>query len=104
MACGPWPILALYSHCFPSGFLSRLTPVLVNGMKYSEIDIILLKVSLCVIIFVFVAWLDTQLTMTLGNLSPKTSVSKCIEDLLVSYFEPFIIFHVDSTLYLFMNK
>lgn len=25
---------------------SRLIPVLVNGMKYSEIDIILLKVSL----------------------------------------------------------
>lgn len=30
--------------CF-SMFCDRLTPVLVNGMKYSEIDIILLKVS-----------------------------------------------------------
>lgn len=38
----------------PPASLRRLTPVLVNGMKYSEIDIILLKVSLCVIIFVLV--------------------------------------------------
>lgn len=37
---------------FSSGFCSRLTPVLVNGMKYSEIDIILLKVSLYSLIFV----------------------------------------------------
>lgn len=43
-------------------FLFRLIPILVNGMKYSEIDIILLKVSilwtnlasLLVLLFTFV--------------------------------------------------
>ena len=30
--------------CFMNSFLYRLIPVLVNGMKYSDIDIILLKV------------------------------------------------------------
>lgn len=53
IACGVPTILALSSHSFYSGFISRLTPVLVNGMKYSEIDIILLKVSLFSVIFVF---------------------------------------------------
>lgn len=40
------PYLPFVLIIFPSVSASRLTPVLVNGMKYSEIDIILLKVSL----------------------------------------------------------
>uniref|UniRef100_A0A8D3BSF6 Transportin 1 n=1 Tax=Scophthalmus maximus TaxID=52904 RepID=A0A8D3BSF6_SCOMX len=44
-ACEFWLTLAEQPVCKEvlSGHLSQLTPVLVNGMKYSEIDIILLK-------------------------------------------------------------
>lgn len=47
-ACEFWLSLAEQSICKSalSGHLTRVIPVLVRGMKYSEIDIILLKVQL----------------------------------------------------------
>lgn len=49
-ACEFWLSLAEQPICREvlGPHLNRLIPVLVRGMKYSEIDIILLKVSQCV--------------------------------------------------------
>lgn len=46
-ACEFWLSLAEQTICREvlSSHLSRLVPILVRGMKYSEIDIILLKVT-----------------------------------------------------------
>lgn len=46
-ACEFWLSLAEQSICRDvlSSHLNRLVPILVRGMRYSEIDIILLKVS-----------------------------------------------------------
>lgn len=46
-ACEFWLSLAEQSICKDVliNHISRLVPVLIRGMKYSEIDIILLKVS-----------------------------------------------------------
>lgn len=48
-ACEFWLSLAEQPICRDvlSSHLNRLVPILVRGMKYSEIDIILLKVNLC---------------------------------------------------------
>ena len=46
-ACEFWLSLAEQPICKEvlSAYIAKLIPVLINGMKYSEIDIILLKVS-----------------------------------------------------------
>lgn len=48
-ACEFWLSLAEQQICRQvlTGHLQQLVPVLVKGMKYSEIDIILLKVGDC---------------------------------------------------------
>lgn len=48
-ACEFWLSLAEQTICRDvlSAHLNRLVPILVRGMKYSEIDIILLKVNIC---------------------------------------------------------
>lgn len=52
-ACEFWLSLAEQHICKEalSPYLTRLVPVLVRGMKYSEIDIILLKVCYSSIIY-----------------------------------------------------
>jgi transportin-2 len=54
-ACEFWLTLAEQPICKEvlSGHLVQLIPILVNGMKYSEIDIILLKVSCSCLLAVF---------------------------------------------------
>jgi hypothetical protein len=51
-ACEFWLSLADQPICKEalSPHLTRLVPILVRGMKYSEIDVILLKVSYCMIL------------------------------------------------------
>ena len=52
-ACEFWLALAEQPICKQvlEPFLPRLVPILVNGMKYSGMDILLLKVKSCFTIF-----------------------------------------------------
>ena len=47
VGCFVYEFVLCFVYFFFSSTSYRLIPILVNGMKYSEIDIILLKVGLC---------------------------------------------------------